>query len=416
MKQFDEEFSRKAKKAFESYDADHLAGDGWNAFTEKYGRKRSRVLWMPLWGKAASIIILVTAGVLLLNRTDQRKENEPADMIAQQGPGEKKDTVIIKEDISATIPAIKIPRQTAGVTVSKTANSLQSGRENGGEQAGNIVAVAVVSLESELVNTARSDTGVLLAANPREKRLTDDADASLNLEPVKALKDYFDLPRERMKTSVMTGFSGMMASIDNSRSTSQGMSIGFYVERQLSRRISIRPGLAMAKHSYGIESTPGGSVAFDYAAPELNGMSGTTTSFEADMEVISMEVPVNFVFSLVKRGESDFYITTGASTVFYLSQHLSGNFNNTYSKANVNSTTGQTTYNSMTTTVKVESKQELLNRVDFLGLANFSAGYSMPFGRGTHVSFEPFVQLPIKDLTSMNLRIRYGGLSMRVKF
>jgi hypothetical protein len=172
----------------------------------------------------------------------------------------------------------------------------------------------------------------------------------------------------------------------------------------------------MARHSYDMESTPGGSVAFDYAAPELNGVSGTTTSFEADMEVISMEVPVNLVFSLVKRGESDLYVTTGASTVFYLSQHLSGNFNNTYSKANVDSNSGQVSYEYMTTTVKVESDHELLNRVDFLGLANFSAGYSMPFGKGTHVSFEPFVQLPIKDLTSMNLRIRYGGLSMRVKF
>ena len=128
-----------------------------------------------------------------------------------------------------------------------------------------------------------------------------------------------------------------------------------------------------------------------------------------------MEVPVNFVFSILKRGGSNLFVTTGASTVFYLNQRLSGNFNNTYTRTTVDSS-GDIAYESMTTSVKVQSDQELLNRVDFLGLANFSAGYSMPFGKVTQISFEPFVQLPMRDLTSLNLRIRYGGLSMKIRF
>ena len=99
----------------------------------------------------------------------------------------------------------------------------------------------------------------------------------------------------------------------------------------------------------------------------------------------------------------------------YLSQHLSGNFSNTYTKTIVDSY-GDVSYESMTTSVKIDSEQELMNRVDFLGLANFSAGYSFPFAGTSHLVFEPFVQLPIKDLTSMNLRIRYGGLSFKVQF
>jgi hypothetical protein len=70
----------------------------------------------------------------------------------------------------------------------------------------------------------------------------------------------------------------------------------------------------------------------------------------------------------------------------------------------------------MNTSVTIDSKQESLNRVDFLGLANFSAGYSFPFAKTSHFVFEPFIQLPVKDLTSMNLRIRYGGLSMKLQF
>ena len=254
-----------------------------------------------------------------------------------------------------------------------------------------------------------------LSGNPVEIRLADNANTRLNLMPNKMSKDNFDIPREKKTTTIMTGLSGMVASIDNTSSISQGVSIGFYVEQQLTRRISVRPGLAMARLSYAMENTPGNAIALDYTAPELNGMSGTITSFEGDMDIVSIEVPVNFVFSLRKRQRSNLFVTTGASTLIYLSQHLSGNFNNTYTRETVDAY-GGVSYESMTTSVEIESEQEILNHFDFMGLANFSAGYSLPFGKTSHLVFEPFLQLPVKDLTSLNLRIRYGGLSMKIQF
>jgi len=484
MSRFDDIFSRKVKEAFDNYDADHLAGEGWDSFTGKYGSSRKRALLIPLWARAASIIILVTAGVLLTYRFIDRPGGEPADKLAQQGPVKMVDSIKAGYDTASIQPAINASAATiesgdrlSQATVSQ-AGQLQQGAVRAG-QSGQVGSLAGQSREgasragqSQLVGsragqslqgasltTQALDTvsqtgrkpesiaeglhalvaeqaglvlaesimpegisaGVILAVSPVEIRLTGDADSRLNLPPRKALNDYLVLPREKMTTTLMTGVSGMMASISNATTNAQGVSIGFYVERQLTRRISIRPGLAMAKHNYGMESTPGAGIAlggnmdYYYSAPELNGMTGTTTSFDAVIDVVSMEVPVNFVFSLWKGARSNLFVSTGASTVFYLSQHMSGNFNNTYTRTKVDSN-GDVSYESMTTSVKVESEQELLNRVDLLGLANFSAGYSMPFGKGTHLLFEPFVQLPVKDLTSLNLRIRYGGLSMKIQF
>jgi len=484
MSRFDDIFSRKVKEAFDNYDADHLAGEGWNSFTGKYGSSRKRALLIPLWARAASIIILVTAGVLLTYRFIDRPGGEPADKLAQQGPVKMVDSIKAGHDTASIQPAINASAATiesgdrlSQATVSQ-AGQLQQGAVRAGQsgQVGSLAGQsregasragqsqlagsrAGQSLQGASLTTQALDTvsqtgrkpesiaeglhalvaeqaglvlaesimpegisaGVILAVSPVEIRLTGDADSRLNLPPRKALNDYLVLPREKMTTTLMTGVSGMMASISNATTNAQGVSIGFYVERQLTRRISIRPGLAMAKHNYGMESTPGAGIAlggnmdYYYSAPELNGMTGTTTSFDAVIDVVSMEVPVNFVFSLWKGARSNLFVSTGASTVFYLSQHMSGNFNNTYTRTKVDSN-GDVSYESMTTSVKVESEQELLNRVDLLGLANFSAGYSMPFGKGTHLLFEPFVQLPVKDLTSLNLRIRYGGLSMKIQF
>jgi len=458
MSKFDDIFSRKAKEAFENYNADHLAGDGWDSFASRYGKQRRRTIVFPLWARAASIIILVTAGVLFMNRFISRNPGEPTGLTAQQSGNEMSDSTEAQTDTNAveTVTTASVPviadnelstRETvtgAGQTgdggrrvrqatdtggldgLTPDTGNLASGqtgdaqtRKTGNLAAGqsNEPAIAVVT-ESDKMDDIYA--GVNLALNPIEIRLTEKADSRLNLPPVKVLDDYRAQPRQKMTTTLMTGLSGLMASIDNATTTAQGVSIGFYVERQLTRRISVRPGLAMAKHSYGMEGTPeevlaGANTIMDYAAPELNGLSGTTSSYEADIDLLLMEVPVNFVFSLWRRAEKSFFISTGASTMLYLSQHMTGSFNNTYTKTMADSY-GGTTYATKTTTVQVEREHHLLNRVDFLGLANFSAGYSMPFGRGTHLLLEPFVQLPVKDLTSMNLRIRYGGLSMKIQF
>ncbi|MBE0667650.1 MAG: outer membrane beta-barrel protein [Bacteroidales bacterium] len=430
MKQFDKKFSRKAKEAFDNYNADHLAGEGWNSFTGKYGRKRRRAIVIPLWAKAASIAVLVTLGVLFTARINDRKAGEPVRQTAQENRPGSTESATNKEDSAATAPVIVSPALASQVTVINATQSRQTGREKSDYAGGSLLAETVVADKSSVAETVKAggslldDTVIAVEAsawtnlpdNPMELRVTEDAEARLKLKPKKALKDLIDLPREKMTTTIMTGLSGMMASIDNTASNAQGVSLGFYVEQQLTRRISVRPGLAMAKHSYTMEGIAGGDMAFNYAAPELNGMSGTTTSYKADIEVLSMEVPVNFVFSLRKRSGSNLFVTTGASTVIYLNQHLSGNFNNTYTRAMVDNSTGDVLYGSMNTSVTIDSRQESFNRVDFLGLANFSAGYSFPFAKTSHFVFEPFIQLPVKDLTSLNLRIRYGGLSMKLQF
>jgi len=424
MKNFDDIFSRKAKEAFENYSADHLADEGWNAYVRKHGRKRSRPIIFPLWARAAAIAVLVTIGVLFTARIYDRKAGEPEVKLAQETRNELTQSARDKDDTSA----VSLEVITAKTEIDEVKSEVAAAKPKVAEVKSDVaaakreVAEAIPGDAVTMPEIADAMAGVNLAADPAELRLTDDADiVRLNLTPKRELKDYLVLPREKMTTTLMTGFSGMMASIDNATTAAQGVSIGFYVERQLTRRISVRPGLAMAKHSYGVEGTPernvsGGDMAMDYAAPELNGLSGTTTSYEADIDVVSMEIPVNFIFSIRKRARTNLFVSTGASTLFYLNQRLSGSFDNTYTKTLYDSYSGAISFESVTTTARIESEQEFLNRVDLLGLANFSAGYSFPFSKTSSLLLEPFIQLPLKDLTSLNLRIRYGGISMKLQF
>lgn len=436
MKQFDEEFSRKAKEAFDNYNADHLAEEGWNSFTGKYGRRGKRAFVIPLWARVASVAAILVFAVLLTNRINHRRADEIGNQLAKENGSEQTGSAINNEDtasanpeftagkpVTPTVnPVTENPGQASETTVSKTGPTRPTVREQTGYQvskpAGTLMAEAATvegPLLAEIHEVDEMSPEMKPPDNPIAMRLTGDADTQLKLKPRETAEDFIDIPRERMTTTFMGGLSGMMASIDNATSASPGVSVGFYVEQQLTRRISVRPGLSMAKHNYIMEGMSGGNMPLDYSAPELNGMSDATTSYEANIEVVSMEVPVNFVFSIRKRERSNLFVTTGASTMLYLSQRMSGSFNNTYTRTTVDSY-GKVSYESLTTSVKIEREQEPLNRVDILGLANFSAGYSFPVTKTSHLLFEPFVQLPVKDITSLNLRIRYGGLSMKIQF
>ena len=50
MKQFDDILKENIKQAFSDYNADHLAGEGWNSFVEaKKGKRKAIFLIFPIF-------------------------------------------------------------------------------------------------------------------------------------------------------------------------------------------------------------------------------------------------------------------------------------------------------------------------------------------------------------------------------
>ena len=59
MKQFDDIFRENVNKAFSNYNADHLAGEGWNSFVAGKNGRRRRAAVIPLWAGAASVMLII---------------------------------------------------------------------------------------------------------------------------------------------------------------------------------------------------------------------------------------------------------------------------------------------------------------------------------------------------------------------
>lgn len=398
MKQFDDIFTRKVKDAFSNYNADHLADDAWKSFTRKKRRKGAVII--PLWAKAASVAVLITgAGIIAYNTffTKSDKLNEVTLVAEQQeGPGEAIERDIAAREVKET------PAENTGVSAKPV-----------------IPPDLTITEEQTASGPAKSEQVTpgklpVLTAGLRLLNTGKLIDEISNPGLISYYEPFTGTATREQKTGLMAGLSGMVSRVDDN--ADPGTSMGVYIERKLSDRISVRPGIAFSYQDHNLSGNSTLKESMAYAAPLTDVSSMDVENTSAQLNLLAFEIPLDLVFTVWERRRSNVYLSAGASTMVYLNQKFDGSFTNTYIVENYNSVTGDLTYERNSSLLDVESNYGAFSHVDFMGLANFSAGFSMPLWNKNRMLFEPFVKVPLSDLTSLNLRIFYGGLSVKVRF
>ena len=414
MKQFDDLFGEKLGKAFSNYNADDMADEGWNSFLakRKEATRRDAIILFPWWGRAAALAIVTGLGALIIYLS-VNNAGEKISGLTETWP--LKDTAsVIKHVITppASHPDVKIEQLQVSTIGLRHAEELQSsdniikpdtGKKYISEVA-ELNAGSIISPAGTGENLISMDSDTLKTEDNKVQKVTEE----LSEQTPEATSEI-----RSGKTKFLAGLSGMMAHVDGAQASTPGMSVGFYLEHRFSRRISFRPGLAIAMNSLGLSSTSS-SPALAYASTVVNGINGTPESFKGQFSVISMEVPLNIVFKLIDRKSSSVYLSAGASTVFYLSEHFTGEFINKTTREKFDAVTGTSYTETKYSSISVENEYSSFSRTDYFGLANISAGYSLPFAKTSTLRIEPFIQLPLDDLTSLDLHVYYTGISMKV--
>jgi len=415
MKLFDDIFRRNVDKAFNNYNADHLADEGWNSFiAARKGERRLRVV-IPFWARAASIILIVGTGAFIGYLTINRRLAE--------------DTLTASEIESKKESPVTIPSESASPVSPFIADKSEPASES--SEVKHVASLIAETVSEQPADTPqlnmrvimeRTDTTILPVIAENRYLLYED---SINQAYEEALKkSQQDEPREILspeavkrsgRTTFMAGLSGLMTHVEDANSTAPGISIGFYLDQKITERISLRPGLALAINSLGVDNKSAG-YELAYSVPLVDGNNGTPSSYNGHMSMIAMELPLNIVFEVFKKRRSVLYLSAGTSTMIYFSQQFTGDFVNEYTQDKFDETSGLMSSETRYSTVTVSNSYSTLSRTDFFGLANISTGYSLPYGKAGSMVIEPFIQLPLKDLTALNLRVRYGGISIKIRF
>lgn len=409
MKQFDEIFSEKAREAFATYNADHLADEGWKSFVATRRGKRRLGGIIPLWAKAATVALLVGTATFIayqslrtgpvtetLSSTDILQE--PSPLTPQSGTSNQEPVTRNQQPVTIAPQPVTITPQPATSTRQPASSTRQPATSNQQPATLNPQPLTISSPSDSLNILAEAALKAFLETQATEAAMADQGD-------------------RKGRTTVLAGVAGLLAQSGEGRTATAGMAFGIFLDRKLSSRISFRPGLTLAVNNLNLHSnTMMSADKFSYNVPLYDGNSGTLDYYNGRLNTLAMEIPLNIVFTIIDRDRSGLYLTTGASTVFYLSQSFDADFVNAYTQQELNTTTGEMVNETRYSTVEINNDYGAFSRTDLMGLANFSAGYSMPYGRTGTLLIEPFIQLPLADLTSLNLRVRYGGVSMKLRF
>ena len=425
MKQFDDIFRENVKKAFSNYNADHLADEGWNSFVGRK-QKRRRATLIPFWARAASIVVLIGLGVFIALKISTRQITQKNTSVAESSV--EKDKASVKpyetgKEVPPAVPSpVEIKTEKGEKTEKRVAEKLQIYHQEipGTEQFPVHNKNLLVSEDAESLFISFHNINVLIPSgilNDLHDQLKPDdlASAEIKYEDLKASNNAGDIEKPFRERALLAGLSGLIAQGKGSISPASGLSVGFYLDQKLTKKISVRPGLALAMQSFGLENGINQAV-YEQNISLSDGTNAVPYSFEGQMNMLTMELPLNFVFRIIDRKRSGFYISAGASTMIYLNQQFTADVVNAYTKVSYNNASGLYSSETHYSTVEVEKDYGAFSRTDFLGLANLSAGYSFPYSKTGTMLIEPFLQLPVSDLTSLNLRVRYGGISMKLRF
>ena len=426
MKQFDDIFRENVKKAFSSYNADHLAGEGWNSFVARRKGRRRRAALIPLWARAASVAILIGLGVFITLKISKRQIAEEIVSVAESSVKIDETPVTPYEtgkEVPPPVPASAEKTADKGKKTEKRIAEIKQINHKGDpvlEQVTlNNEPVIITEAKKSLFISPHNITVLIPSGifNDLNSEIKPEAliSAELLSEDLKPTDKKTDMEKPFRERTLMAGLSGLIAQSSRNISPASGLSVGFYLDQKLTKKISVRPGLALAFHSFGTENINNQSV-YGNLISLSDGTNGIPYSYEGKMNMLAMELPLNLVFRIIDRKRSEFYVSAGASTLFYISQQFTADLVNEYAKVSYNTASGTYSTETHYSTVEVEKDYGAFSRTDFLGLANLSAGYSFPYGKTSTLLIEPFVQLPVSDLTSLNLRVRYGGVSMKLRF
>lgn len=430
MNKFDDILRENIKKAFSNYNSDHLADEGWDSFVALQKGRRRRTFVIPLWAKAASILLIIGLGTFLAYRLSVRQTTREIISAAESTAGKNEEQVVRDTGPPAVTPGPESAAEPAGTTgrTEKTAPDNQPAVAFGEtslkpDQTGNEGDKIHETVENRSVNPdilpVPSATIALsefyTSSAPDEIKPGYSRSGISASETAEAFEESPDTEKSSGGRRLLAGLSGSMARAGEESSPASGLSMGFYLSQKITKRVSVRPGLALAMQSFGLEDG-GRPEGLSYNIPLYDGTNGIPYSYEGRLSMVAVELPLNLVVTLVEKKRSGFFISAGTSSLFYISQQLKADVVNKYTKMDLNTSTGQYSTATRFSTVEVEKKYDSFSRADIFGLANLSAGYSFPYSKTGIMLVEPFVQLPMNDLTSLNLRIRYAGVSMKLQF
>ena len=411
MKPFNQKLVERINSVFGELNNDSLANEGWHALKPRLNQPASKkgmlMVALPFYAKAASVVLLLGLGWVINQELIEHSKLRFSDVTTRSKSESPKTSTPIKRTVTPSQPT-KVKHPSPLVASNRYSNS----------------SLELVALTNN-APIADMDTATP-QQQPNRKQTDDSIDTTKqhlhmlpSIETQKANGFFADVtemaqPSEASrKNGLEVGISSMLTIMEDVKANSPGISVGVFSHHKINRKIALSPGMKINVQDFNLPSIPQNSNA-DYLAGDIaTGDAATNiTSTQGRIKVVSLEIPLNVTFTLFQSRKHKLSISTGFSSLAYIQQTFEQSYSiqrneNVYNE--LNSSWEQVTLNR---SYNVSEEYGAFKRIDLFKLVNLSVGYEIPF-RKNAITIEPFIQLPIGTITSNNMYMGNGGLTVK---
>ena len=408
MKGSEDELIAHIKESLAGHEEEYVPGS-WENFNQIEGKRNAKVLWWWRLSSAAAVVLIAGAAILFF--TNKTTDVLPVQNVQQKqkeipAPSAKIEEKIAKE---ADLPiAIAEHEQLAAVRQNK----------NVPVYAATQGPVNVVSGISRETITEKSNPVVPLVRVPETKQEIVKTEAKpvtaenkttvfqefLNNETKKNQGDAVaksSAPRKEDKWEM-----GLVVSPSFGNTKKLNMGYGVSMGYALSDKISLNSGVSYSEMAAS-RSLP---------APVSTAIAGESKNLESiEAKVTGIDIPLELKYRLSKN----LYANVGVSAFAVINQKQSNSYiQEKLVERDVSSSNGLTELKTFAVNERVvePAQDSEIKDGKYIGFYNFSFGYKQKISKNKAVSIEPFMKVPMKEVSKENLRLIGTGVRLKLDF
>jgi len=415
-KLFDKFLASRISEVFENHQEAYKPDDWEKLYAKMNQGKTKTLILFPFIAKAASVALFLGLSIFTVNDKEQLKERNIETFAAISNE------IVNQKDSTLN----EAPKRTNSNNKRQAIVLLDNKTKNQGLGKQNVFEIGIENTDSILIvksdsikTKASFDLQIVDIKKDVEKQ--NDEPNPLKTDSLKndLLYDYAEFEiLDNKKKEKRFDFGVEVKSVSNYANEGEGSSFnvggGISTSWHISKNFSFSTGMLLAHQSMDYNQNQSTNRLLEskdamYAAPNSIEMVDLNTA-ESTVEFLGIDIPLNMQFK-----HKRLILTTGVSSLLFVQEKYSYSYNSVVTNTKYNTVSDKYETENTVNQVETKEKSEVFSRFDFARLVNLAVGYQIPLSTGDLV-FEPYVKLPIGNISSYDIKMGSGGLAVRYNF
>jgi hypothetical protein len=437
--QFDKKLVNKIKSTFKELEEEYDASE-WDKFSKNYFNQKGVVKsYLTKWVSGIAAAILLGISLYTIIKPVQNIPNEDQNLITnikEQTP----------EAIESRVPNNNNPLSQSPERKQQDQLNLALGADQKSIENDNLYNSSSKKADPKASSSKKALTSdgsekstlpeILLPDNPIKPVLPNngldlmaktEAEQMTQEEALEQIKEWKGENTLVTKNSEITEGSfvkepmkfGVLVAPQTISNSTQSLNLGagLMSEISFSKKIKLDVGLAFARQN--ISPATGGNILMANVTNDADGLNSRSAAFTGnvinatrELSFGQVDIPINLKYKVYGKKESDIYVISGVSNMFYLNQQDV----TTFTTANLATANFASNQQMVSTYMETTTPDSQSNGVDTGRMMNFGVGIERNLKNGTFLSIEPFYKIPLGNQTFTNQQFSMGGINLRMNF